>query len=76
MLAWKSRITATNVLGKVRRMQESGYDDDARLEAEADLASLNKLKVRPLSIDFFAPETLLKVCKDNHIPRRKKSGCV
>jgi len=54
MLAWKSRITATNSLKKVRAMPQTGYDEEMARSMEADLASVNRLKVRPGMFNLYA----------------------
>lgn len=70
MLAWKSRITATNSLKKVRTMQQTGYDEEMANLMDADLASMNRLQVRPGMFNLYTPESLLRTCKQNKIPRR------
>lgn len=72
MLAWKSRITATNTLGKLREMERTGnYDEETILTIQSDLQSLSKLQqVCPGSTNLFAPETLLSMCRKNNIRRR------
>ena len=77
MIAWKSRITATNSLKRLRHIErnESSRDlvTEATLALAIDLANLNRLKVRPGSINIFADKTLTRLCNENRIPRRATS---
>lgn len=73
MLAWKSRITATNSLGLLRKMESTGnYDLESVLSLQNELASLTRLQVRPGMANVFAYETMLRTCQKNQIPKRSR----
>jgi hypothetical protein len=71
MLAWKSRITATNSLRRLEKMEQSKrFDSETVALIRSDLESLSKLQVRPGTANVFGPEHLRNSCKLSKIPRR------
>jgi hypothetical protein len=71
LLAWKSRITATNSLRRLEQMERSivSASEVAPL-IRSDLASLSKLQVRPGMAYVFAHDALRRSCKLSKFPRR------
>ena len=71
MLAWKSRITATNSLRRLEKWEQSPRRDlETVALIRSDLESLTKLQVRPGTANVFAIENLRNSCKLSSIPRR------
>jgi len=75
MLAWKSRITASNSLRHLERMDQSITSASVIAPfISSDLASLRKLLVRPGTANIFAADALRQSCQRNNIPRRTTNG--
>jgi hypothetical protein len=71
MLAWKSRITATNSIRRLEQMERSIGDDSKTVALiRSDLDSLKKLQVRPGTANVYSLNALRRTCELSNIPRR------
>jgi hypothetical protein len=73
MLAWKSRITATNSFRIISKMNQVSIPEIDTLEASLNegLDSMNKIMVRPVNNGIFGPESLRQTCRNSNVPKRR-----
>jgi hypothetical protein len=73
LLAWKNRISCTNAKMKMNKIESASSPDFENFNALlAELASLEKLLVRPGVPGIFGREALLRNCKKHGIKERAK----
>ncbi len=65
-LAWKTRITATNAVRIVDRLQRGDTLD----ELSKELKSLDRILVRPGHNGIYSPRALAKTCQNLKVPQR------
>jgi hypothetical protein len=73
LLAWKTRITGTNALHRISRMEIGTDPANAQFELDeliSELNSLDRLLVRPGNTKIFSIASLRKICVGAKIPKR------
>ncbi len=66
LLAWKTRITATNAIEKGNRLQRGDNPD----EITNELKSLDRILVRPVHNGIYSHRALRQTCINFEVPRR------
>ncbi len=66
-LAWKTRITATNAVRILDRLQRGDTLD----ELSRELKSLDRILVRPGHNGIYSPRALTKTCQNLKVPKRR-----
>lgn len=69
-LAWKTRITATNAMGNVERLQRGDNLDEIMNE----IKSLDRILVRPVHNGIYSPRALARTCQNFKVPRRNQGA--
>lgn len=73
LLAWKARIAATNAIAKMDKMTVAEFGDFQILPATVleEIRSLGRVLVRPGTTNIFGRDALVRMCEENHIPKRR-----
>ena len=71
MLAWKTRITATNTILKLRAIENytPEYERDFE-QMKKELRNLDRLMCRPANEGIFARKSLIRNCERFKVPKR------